>query len=89
MHVQSSSCIFNHNYSLALEYVVFWIQGFVRKGRGSMPPPPYDFFHFFFINSMHELLAHTVYSSCLIIYKTCFGKMWGESVAMVTIYDVM
>ena len=37
----------------------------------------------------HLLLAHADLKSCLIILETHFGKVWRESIAMVTRYNLI
>ena len=54
------------------------------KGGGCHSP---KVFHQFF--QQHLLLAYAVFSSCSLILETHFGKVWRQSVAMVTRNDVI
>ena len=56
-------------------------------GGGGWMPLPIEIFRRCFQDRL--LLAYAVFSSCSFILETHFGKVWRQSVAMVTRYGVI
>ena len=57
------------------------------RGGGGGGCHPHKVFRRFL--QQHLLIAYAVFSSCSFILETYFGKVWRQSVAMVTRYDVI